>query len=104
MRIALYRPWIYVKSGLERTILEIARRSRHQWDIHTSHYDAQGTYPELKELGIRETARVSVRRNYSSVLAASARLATTRLDIDGVDALLETMRDDVRRAREVLGA
>ena len=88
MRIALYHPWIYVKSGLERTILEIARRSRHQWDIHTSHYDAQGTYPELKELGIRETARVSVRRNYSSVLAASARLATTRLDIDGVDALL----------------
>jgi glycosyltransferase involved in cell wall biosynthesis len=88
LRIALYHPWIYVKSGLERTILEIARRSRHQWDIHTSHYDAEGTYPELKELGIRETARVSVRRNYSSVLAASARLATTRLDIDGADALL----------------
>ena len=88
MRVALYHPWIYVKSGLERTILEIARRSRHRWDIHTSHYDAQGTYPELMELGIRETARVSVRRNYSSVLAASARLATTRLDIQGVDALL----------------
>ena len=27
MKIALYHPWIYLKSGLERTILEIARRS-----------------------------------------------------------------------------
>jgi glycosyltransferase involved in cell wall biosynthesis len=88
MRVALYHPWIYVKSGLERTILEIARRSRHRWDIYTSHYDAQGTYPELDELGIRETARVSVKRNYGAVLAASARVAGTRLDLEGVDALV----------------
>ena len=88
MRVALYHPWIYVKSGLERTILEIARRSRHRWDIHTSHYDAHGTYPELKEFGIRETARVSVRRNYGAVVAASARLAATRLDLEAVDALV----------------
>lgn len=88
MRIALYHPWVYVKSGLERTILEIVRRSRHQWDIHTSHYDASGTYPELRQYRIRETARVSVRRNYGAVLAASARVATTRLDLEGVDALV----------------
>jgi glycosyltransferase involved in cell wall biosynthesis len=88
MRVALYHPWIYVKSGLERTILEIARRSRHQWDIHTSHYDAEGTYPELKALAIREASRVSVRRNYGAVLAASARIASVRLDLTGADALL----------------
>ncbi len=88
MRIALYHPWIYVKSGLERTILEIVRRSRHDWDIHTSHYDAQGTYPELRDYAIRETSRVSVRRNYGAVLAASARVASTRLDLEGVDALV----------------
>jgi len=88
MRIALYHPWIYVKSGLERTILEIALRSRHEWTIHTSHYDAEGAYPELKALGIRETSRVSVRRNYGAVLAASARVASTRLDLEGADALV----------------
>ncbi len=88
MRVALYHPWIYVKSGLERTILEIARRSRHQWDIHTSHYDAEGTYPELRSLAIREASRVSVRRNYGAVLAASARIASVRLDLAGVDALV----------------
>lgn len=88
MRIALYHPWIYLKSGLERTILEIARRSRHRLEVFTSHYDAEGTYPELKDLGIRETARVSVRRNYGAVLAASLRVARTRLDLTGVDALV----------------
>ena len=88
MRVAIYHPWIYLKSGLERTILEIARRSRHQWEIHTSHYDADGTYPELKAFAIRETARVSVKRDYGAVLAASVRIATTRLDLDGIDALV----------------
>jgi glycosyltransferase involved in cell wall biosynthesis len=88
MRIALYHPWIYVKSGLERTILEIAKRSRHQWDIHTSHYDAEGTFPELREFRIRETDRVSVKRNYGAVLGASARVARTRLHLDGADALV----------------
>ena len=88
MRIALYHPWIYVKSGLERTILEIAKRSRHEWDIHTSHYDPDGTYPELRALGIRETHRVSVKRSYGAVLGASARVARTRLDLDGADALV----------------
>ncbi|HEX5628495.1 MAG TPA: glycosyltransferase [Usitatibacteraceae bacterium] len=88
MRVALFYPWIYLKGGPERTILEISRRSRHDWDIYTSHYDAEATFPELKSCGIRETSRVSVRRTYGAVLAASARVAATRLDLEGVDALL----------------
>jgi glycosyltransferase involved in cell wall biosynthesis len=88
MRVALYHPWIYVKSGLERTILEIARRSRHDWDLYTSHYDADGTYPELRQFNVRETGKVSVKRNYGAVLGASARVAMTRLDLERADALL----------------
>lgn len=88
MRVVLYHPWIYVKSGLERTILEIAKRSRHEWDLYTSHYDADGTYPELRAFNVREAGRVSVKRNYGAVLGASARVACTRLDLDSADALL----------------
>ncbi len=77
-----------MKSGLERTILEIARRSRHEWVIYTSHYDAEGTYPELKQLAIRETGRVSVKRSYGAVIAGSARVAATRLDLSRSDALV----------------
>jgi glycosyltransferase involved in cell wall biosynthesis len=88
VRVALYHPWIYLKSGLERTILEIARRSRHQWDLHTSHYDADGTYPELRDFGIRETGRVSVKRSYGAVLSAAAHIARSRLPLDGAEALV----------------
>ena len=88
MRVALYHPWIYVKSGLERTILEIGRRSRHQWTIYTSHYDRDGTYPELRDFGIIELERVSVRRAYAPVLKVAWHIATTRLDPARHDALL----------------
>jgi len=88
MKVALYHPWIYLKSGLERTILEVARRSRHQWTIYTSHYDADGTYPDLRDFGVRETHKVSVKRNYGAVLAASWRIARTRLELRDVDALV----------------
>ncbi|RQP22103.1 glycosyltransferase family 4 protein [Piscinibacter terrae] len=88
MRVALYHPWIYLKSGLERTILEIAKRSRHEWDIYTSHYDAEGTYPELKQHHVQEVNRVSVQRSYGAVLGASMNIARTRLATDKVDALV----------------
>ena len=82
MRIAIYHPWIYLKSGLERTILEICRRSRHSWTIYTSHFDAAGTYPELSEMNVVELPRVSVNRRYGAVINAAARIATTRLEGD----------------------
>lgn len=88
MKVALYHPWIYLKSGLERTILEIAKRSRHDWTLYTSHYDAAGTYPELQAIGVREVDRVSVHRSYSAVLGASWRIARTRLPLQGEQALL----------------
>jgi glycosyltransferase involved in cell wall biosynthesis len=88
MRIALYHPWVYVKSGLERTLLEIARRSRHQWVIYTSHYDREGTYPELQDVEIVELSRVSVRRNYGSVLRSALRIALTSLDPELFDVLV----------------
>jgi glycosyltransferase involved in cell wall biosynthesis len=88
VRIALYHPWVYLKSGLERTLLEIVRRSRHDWTVFTSHYDREGTYPELGEVPIVELSRVSVRRTYGTALAGALRLATTRIDLEDFDALV----------------
>ncbi len=88
MKIALYHPWIYVKSGLERTILEIVSRSRHAYELYTSHYDAEGTFPELKNYKIQEINRVSVNRAYRSVLNAGFKIATTKMDLHNVDALI----------------
>jgi glycosyltransferase involved in cell wall biosynthesis len=88
MKVAIYHPWIYLKSGLERTILELHRCSRHEWTILTSHYDADGTYPELKDMGVTELKRVSVDRRYGAVLGAAATIAATRLDLSDHDALV----------------
>lgn len=88
MRVAVYHPWIYLKSGLERTLMELKRRSRHQWTLYTSHFDAEGTYPELREMGVREVQRVSVQRRYSAVLQAAWRIVNTRLPEQEFDALV----------------
>lgn len=87
MRVAIYYPWVYLKSGLERTLMEIKRRSRHDWTILTSHYDAEGTYPDLKSMGVIELKRVSVKRRYGAVLRAAATIATTKIDMDQFDVL-----------------
>ncbi len=88
MKIALYHPWIYLKSGLERTILELVSRSRHEWVLYTNHYDPDGTYSELKAYDIKEVNRVSVERNYGAVLGASMNIAKTKLDLENIDVLV----------------
>ncbi len=88
MRIAIYHPWIYLKSGLERTILELKRRSRHQWLVYTSHFAPDATYPELRDMGVVELNRVSVKRTYLSVFGAAARLLDIKLDARQFDALM----------------
>ncbi len=88
MKIALYHPWIYLKSGLERTILELVSRSKHEWVLYTNHYDPDGTYSELKEYDIKEINRVSVERNYGAVLGASMNIAKTKLDLKNIDVLV----------------
>lgn len=88
MKIAIYHPWIYVKSGLERTIMEIKRRSRHDWEIYTGFYDAEGTYPELKQMNVRVLKPVSVKRRYGAVITAGFTIATTRIDDPEIDALV----------------
>lgn len=87
-KIILYHPWVYLKSGLERTLLEVARRSRHDVVIHTSHYDAEGTYPELKEMSVIEHDRVSVKRTYKEVLKAARSMFMLKFPPSDYDVLV----------------
>lgn len=88
MKIAIYHPWIYVKSGLERTIMEIKKRSRHDWTIFTSHYDREATYPGLKAMGVREINPVGVERSYKTVIKAGLSMVSTKIAMDDFDALV----------------
>jgi len=88
MRVATYYPWIYLKGGIERTILELTNRSRHDWTIFTSHYRQEETFPGYAELDVKQIGSVSVRRNVLSVASACGQLLAQSGNWDGYDALM----------------
>ncbi len=87
-RIVLYYPWIYLKSGIERTILEVYKRSRHDVTIVTSHYDRAATFAELADCGVIEQGRVSVERTYLQAAKAALTMASLRFDRSKYDAVV----------------
>jgi glycosyltransferase involved in cell wall biosynthesis len=88
MKAALYYPWIYLKSGSERTIAAILAHSRHDWTIYTNRYEREATFPELANANIVELSRVSVRRSVDRVVSAAWRIGRQRLPLDGERVLL----------------
>ena len=89
MKFAVYHPWVYLTSGLERTFLELFLRSRHEWVLYTHRYQPETTYPELAGFDVVELEpRVSVRRSFVPLLQAATTIARTRLPDDGRSGLL----------------
>ena len=89
MRVALYHPWIYLTSGIERSFVELLSRSRHDWLLLTHHHEPDATYPELRDARIVELSpSVSVRRSLVPLAQAAWRIGRSRLPLDGAQALL----------------
>jgi glycosyltransferase involved in cell wall biosynthesis len=88
MRPALYYPWIYLKGGAERLILELVRRSRHDWTVYTNHYQPRATFPEFAQLPIVPLREISVRRSLGSVGRSVATLLSQPVDLSRHDALV----------------
>lgn len=89
LKIALYYPYLYLRSGVERTILEIVKRSTHDWMIFTNHYEPESTYPDFKHLKhkIVELKRISVNRSYCTTLRSAYIIFNQRLPLGGYDLL-----------------
>ncbi len=88
MKIALYYPWVYLTSGAERVLLELAQQSRHEWTIYTNRYESNNTYPGLKNVKIVELSpRISVNRAFSEVIKASISIIKQKLPLHEYDAL-----------------
>ncbi len=88
MKFALYQPWIYLHGGLERSLLELVKRSQHQWTIYTGHYDRENSFPEFKQFDVRELTRLSVKRDMASVLLVAAKIMAQKIDLKEYDALV----------------
>lgn len=82
MKVALYHPWVYLKSGIERMFVETLARSRHDWTIYTHHHEPEATYPELGQADVVELAPpVSVRRELGPLAHAAMTIARTRFPL-----------------------
>jgi glycosyltransferase involved in cell wall biosynthesis len=88
MRIACYYPWVYLRSGIERTIVETCLRSRHEYTIFTNHFEPENTYPEFKNLRVVELDYVPVDRKLGSVLKAASVVGRQKLDLSSYDLLM----------------
>lgn len=89
MRVAFYHPWIYLRGGVERLLLELIERSRHDWTVWTHHFQPESTFDGFRHIDVREIGpRVSVRRSLSPLLQASMSIARTRIPDDSARALL----------------
>jgi glycosyltransferase involved in cell wall biosynthesis len=86
MRLSVYASWIYLKGGIERTLVELFRRSRHEWTLYTHHYDPDGAFPELQPFVVELHPTVSVERSLRPLAGAAWRLSRTVLP--GTDGLL----------------
>lgn len=84
----MYYPWVYLTSGVERTILEMCRRSRHEYSIFTNHYEPQNTYPEFRHLHVVTLPYLPVRRQIIPVMLAAARIAAQTLPLRDYRVLL----------------
>lgn len=89
MRFAVYHPWVYLRGGAEKILVELLERSNHDWTVYTHHHDAQATFEELRGPEVVElTPRVSVRRSLGPLAHAAKTMATAKLPDHGAQGLL----------------
>ena len=89
MRLALYHPWVYLRGGIERVLVEVLERSEHEWTIYTHHHDPEETFPGLRGPEVVElTPRVSVRRALLPLGHAATTMLRSQLPMRGEQALL----------------
>jgi glycosyltransferase involved in cell wall biosynthesis len=89
MKFALYHPWVYLRGGAERFVLELVNSSRHDWTIWTHHFGAETTFPEFGDLDVRElTPGISVRRSIGPLMGAARAISRTEIPDGAAQGLL----------------
>lgn len=88
MKIALYYPWIALKSGIERTILEIIKNSTHEYTVYTHHLNLNNTFPEFKNVKIVLLRPIPLKSDLISTIISATIIAIQKIDLSGFDLLL----------------
>lgn len=87
-KVGIYHPWIYLTGGIERVLVEMHKRSRHELTVFTSHYEPENTFPEIKEINLVELNYVSVERSLLPLMKAVWKISRQKINLDDLDVLL----------------
>lgn len=87
MRIALYQPWIYLHGGLEKSLLELVTRSRHEWVVYTGYYKPESTFKEFANVDVRVLNPTTVKRTIGGTLKSAVQAARQTIPTDNIDAV-----------------
>lgn len=87
MKIALYQPWIYLHGGLEKSLLELVTRSRHEWVVYTGHYEAKNTFKEFANVDVRELNPTTVNRSIGATFKNAIQVYQQEIPDEGFDAV-----------------
>ncbi|MDF3036056.1 MAG: group 1 glycosyl transferase [Paucimonas sp.] len=82
MKFAVYQPWIYLHGGIERSLLELVSRSRHEWTVFTGHYEPENTFAGFAQVDVRTVLPTSVDRSIAGVLSSSCQILRQKLPVD----------------------
>lgn len=85
MRIALYYPWICLKGGVERTILEIVKNKSHDYTLFTNRFDKKNTFSEFKNVSVVELHKIPERINIISNIFGALVILFQKIDLSGFD-------------------
>ncbi|VXC38885.1 putative Glycosyl transferase family 1 [Bacillus sp. 349Y] len=73
-KISIYHPWIYLKGGAEKTILELVKWSKHDWTIYTNRFERENTFSEFTNFQVVELSKVSVKRDFINVIKSGLKI------------------------------
>ncbi|MBI4743354.1 MAG: glycosyltransferase family 4 protein [Actinobacteria bacterium] len=92
-KVGIYHPWIYLTGGIERVLVEMHKRSRHELTVFTNHYEPENTFPEMKEINIVELKYISVKRSLLPLVKAVLGICRQKIDLSDIDVLLVCSSD-----------
>ncbi len=88
MKVAVYHPWIHMKGGGERILIELLRKSRHKITLFTSHYDRNSTFPDFKNFKVNEISRIPIKGELFRGLVFTAHLLLSKINLQKFDVLV----------------
>lgn len=89
-KVIIYHPWVYLKGGAERLIIEYANRSSHEITIATSYFSPETTFQEYSRndvLIINGLTQVTAKRTFYSLIRAWLGILTAKIP-SGFDVIL----------------